>query len=323
MTAAEKVRNVAVPSGTPRQRLDKFLARECPEYSRAQIQRWIRDGQIRVNGEARDPKSPVQGGEVICMTPPRVQPTVLQPQVIPLDVLYEDDDLLVINKAPGMVVHPGAGQREGTLVHALLAHCRELSGIGGVERPGIVHRLDRGTSGLLVVAKHDRAHRGLSAQFAARQVEKTYLALCHGRLAGTGQVDAGIGRHPTDRKRMSTKSRRARPALTYWTAHESFGPACTLLAVRIATGRTHQIRVHCSSLGHPLVGDATYGSAHAMRLVPTESRSVLQDFGRPALHAWQLALRHPMTDVACHWTAPLAEDFACLLERLRMVRDGA
>ena len=241
------------------------------------------------------------------------------PEAIPLTILYEDSSLLVIDKPAGMVVHPAAGHAGGTLVNALLHHCRDLSGIGGVLRPGIVHRLDKGTSGLLVAAKSDAAHWGLAGQFKRHEVKKTYLALVYGNpRADGGRIEAAVGRHPTDRKKMSTQSRRGRDAVSLWRVRERFGPAALLLEVDIETGRTHQIRVHLTDLGYPVVGDRVYGGAGRIRSVEDAAiRSRMKELDRQALHAWRLSFIHPVTGEALSFSSPLPEDIASLCAFLK------
>ncbi len=315
----QHARVLTVPADAAGQRLDRFLADTVPEYSRARLQQWIRDGHVMVGGARIKTSATVRGGERIEILPPVTQPTTLIAEAIPLDILYEDDDIVVINKPAGLAVHPGAGRGSGTLVNALLACVKGLSGIGGVERPGIVHRLDKDTTGVMVVAKHDVAHRNLSQQFQERTVEKCYLAICYGALRGSGTIDLPIGRHPTHRQSMSTRSRQGRPAVTHWRVRESFDTELVLLEVRIATGRTHQIRVHLSAVGHPLVGDPLYGGRKTIQRLPREWQSVVQHFQRPALHAWQLRLQHPMTGAMCEWSAPIPEDLHNLIAELQKI----
>ena len=252
------------------------------------------------------------------MTIPAPKPAGALPEDIPLRIVHEDPFLLVVDKPAGMVVHPAAGHSGGTLVNALLHHCRDLSGIGGVLRPGIVHRLDKETSGLLVVAKSDEAHRGLAGQFKRREVRKTYQAIVYGDpKTDGGRIEAPVGRHPTDRKRMSTQSRRGKGAATVWRVRERFG-AFSLLEVEIETGRTHQIRVHLADIGHPVVGDRIYGGAGRSRTVADPGvRARIRALDRQALHARRLSFAHPVTGEALQFTAPLPEELASLCASLR------
>jgi 23S rRNA pseudouridine1911/1915/1917 synthase len=316
-TAAMQVRVAEHAAGI---RLDRYLADLFDGTSRAQIQRWIAGEHVRVDGRVTKSRHALRGGELIAVSPPAPEPCHLQPEDIPLDVLYEDADLLVINKPAGMVVHPGAGQRTGTLCHALLAHTHDLSGIGGVERPGIVHRLDKGTSGVMVVAKHDAAHLHLAQQFHDRRVKKRYQAVVIGVIPAGGTIDAPIGRHPTQRKAMSTQSTRGKTAVTYWQRREVFGKAAALCDVEIATGRTHQIRVHLAAQGHPLVGDAVYGGGRWSERIPEPWRAVCADWDRPALHAARLAFVPPHGDAPVVWEASMPQSMQDLIDALRSVR---
>jgi 23S rRNA pseudouridine1911/1915/1917 synthase len=285
-----------------RVRLDRFLARELPEYSRSRIQQLIRAGSVRLNGAATRPRQLVRAGDEVEVTEPPPEKIDARPEPIPLDVLFEDKDLIVINKPAGLVVHPGAGHREHTLVNALLSHCPMLSGIGGKERPGIVHRLDKDTSGCLVVAKNDTAHRALSRQFVERTVEKIYLALVAGKLRKqTGVIEEKIGRHPVHRQRMSVASPRGRAAKTEYRVVRT-GDKASLIECRLHSGRTHQVRVHLHHLGHPVLGDKVYASRLA------------RDFPRQMLHAWKLGFRHPSTAEWKNFEAPLPDDFATAME---------
>jgi 23S rRNA pseudouridine1911/1915/1917 synthase len=248
---------------------------------------------------------------------PAPAPAEPRPEDIPIAVVHEDTHLVVLDKPAGLVVHPGAGRTGGTLVNALLRHVRDLSGVGGVLRPGIVHRLDRGTSGLLVVAKDDETHRSLVRQFAGRTVEKEYLALVLGVPArAAGEVDAPIGRDPVHRQRMSVRAPRGREARTSWRIEEHFDGAA-LLRVRLHTGRTHQIRVHLASLGHPLAGDPVYGGTRSPSSRRAEAREALRSLARPALHAARLAFTHPASGERLSFEAPLPLDLATVLDRLR------
>ncbi len=298
-----------VPPHIRRTRADKVLAAAFPEHSRAALQRAFEAGLVRRNGVALAKSDDVKAGDVLEFALPKIMPTELKPVAIPLGVLYEDEHLLAINKAAGMVVHPGVGTGEDTLVHALLAHCAGgLSGVGGVERPGIVHRLDKETSGVLLVAKNDAAHRGLSEQFAGRHLRKEYLALVSGvpRLQ-SGVIERAISRHPVHRERM-TVGEGGRPARTDWAIVEAFGGQAALLRCRIHSGRTHQIRVHLKSIGHPLLGDKVYG---------WKPDPALPAPPRVMLHAERIAFLHPITARPLDVRAPLPEDFAQLLAALR------
>ena len=280
-----------------RLRLDQFLAKQLPEYSRSRLQQLIRSGFVRLNKQTTRPRQIVRGGDKIHLIEPPLEKIEMRPEPIPLDVLFEDDDLIIINKPTDLTVHPGAGQREHTLVNALLSHCTTLSGIGGKERPGIVHRLDKETSGCLVVAKNDIAHRELSKQFAARTVEKIYLALVAGKLRKpTGVIEENIGRHPVQRKRMSVSSKRGRAAKTEYRVIRSSDQA-SLVECRLHSGRTHQIRVHLHHLGHPVLGDKIYAPRFA------------KNFHRQMLHAWKLGFRHPCTGEWRSFEASLPADF--------------
>ncbi|HEV3099456.1 MAG TPA: RluA family pseudouridine synthase, partial [Candidatus Udaeobacter sp.] len=289
---------LVVSANEAKLRLDQFLAKRLPEFSRSRLQQLIRDGFVRFNNSTSRPRQIVQGGDRIELTEPPLEKIETLPEPIPLEILFEDDDLIVINKPAGLVVHPGAGHREHTLVNAVLNHCATLSGIGGKERPGIVHRLDKETSGCVVVAKNDATHRDLSKQFAARTVKKIYLALVAGKLRKpAGVIEERIGRHPVDRKRMSATTLRGRAARTEYRAVRSSDQA-SLIECRLRSGRTHQIRVHLHHLGHPVLGDKVY----APRLA--------KDFPRQMLHAWKLGFRHPRTEEWKNFEAPLPDDFA-------------
>lgn len=289
-----------------RVRLDRFLATEFPVYSRARIQQLIRGGFVRLNDVAARPSDPVRLGDHIELTVPPPAKIDNSPEPIPLDVLFEDDDLIVIDKPAGLVVHPGAGQREHTLVNALLYRCPILSGIGGKERPGIVHRLDKETSGCIVIAKNDETHRGLSAQFASRSVEKIYLALVAGKLKRTGGIiEEKIGRHPVHRQRMTVAFRRGRSAKTEYCVLRA-SETTSLIECRLHSGRTHQIRVHLHHLGHPVLGDKVYAPKRA------------KEHPRQMLHAWKLGFQHPRTGERISFTAPLPEDFVKAMHTLNL-----
>jgi len=302
-----------VPEGIRSLRVDKALALAFREHSRTALQRTCDLGLVLRNGTAVKRDDTVAGGDVIEFSFPATTPTDLTPSKVPLQILFEDRHMLAINKAAGMVVHPGAATGGDTLVHALLGHCAaSLSGIGGVERPGIVHRLDKETTGVMVVAKTDRAHRALADQFATRSLKKEYVALVAGvppLLSGT--IDRAISRHPTHRHRM-TVSEGGRPARTDWERVEAFGDVAALIRLRIFTGRTHQIRVHMKSLGFPLLGDPLYGWKGDSRLkVPPP---------RVMLHAEHLVLAHPVSAKELDLRAPLPKDFQAQIAQLKKLQ---
>jgi len=271
-------------------RLDQYLVARVGGQSRSQIQRLIRDERIRVAGRAARANYPVRHGDVVTVEIPDPQPATPAAQALPVEIVYEDPHILVVNKPAGMVVHPAPAHADGTLVNALLHHVDDLSGVGGELRPGIVHRLDRGTSGLMVVAKHDEAHRELTRQFQDREVEKAYAALAWGEVMQGRRIEADIGRDPHDRKKMSARAKRARTAVTRITWSRNLR-GVSAIHVAIATGRTHQIRVHLSAIGHPIVGDALYGGVR--QRIPAHLRPVLR-LERPFLHAMRLAFGHPV-----------------------------
>jgi 23S rRNA pseudouridine1911/1915/1917 synthase len=305
-----------ITSADVHERLDRFLSQQLQTHSRAYLQQLIERGQVLVDGRVAKSGYRLRTGDRVTVALPAPQPSSTLPERIPLDVLYEDTHLLVVNKPAGMVVHPSPGNTTGTLVNALLAHCAQLSGIGGIERPGIVHRLDKDTSGAIVVAKDDLTHRGLARQFADRQVTKRYIAVVRGAMPeAEGVIDAAIGRHPVHRQKMSTHSRVGREAVTEFRVLERFG-LYTLVELRPRTGRTHQIRVHMAALGHPLLGDPTYGRS---RKEPAGSPLAhqLDWFRRQALHAWTLGFRHPVTDEPIECRAPWPDDLERLLAILR------
>lgn len=300
-------------------RLDQFLAQSLG-WSRARLQKLLKAGLVTVNGAARPAAYRVRAAETVTVQVPPPEPSHLAPEALALDIIFEDRDLLVLNKPPGLVVHPGAGHRQGTLLNALLHHCPELQEIGEVSRPGLVHRLDKDTSGLLVVAKTALAHQSLVGQFAARETHKTYLALVWGRLAEPeGRIDKEIGRHPSQRHKMSVHARRGKSAATRWRVLQEFPGPLTLVELTIETGRTHQIRVHLASLGHPVLGDATYGGG-VSRLAGAPKLAGLKPLvHRQLLHAWRLEVRHPRSDERLSWEAPLPEDFRAVVDRLKEI----
>lgn len=294
-------------------RLDHFLSSVVPDISRSQLQRLIKEGHVRAEGLQIKPGAIVHAGLRVDVEIPPPQPSTVAAEDIPLTVLHDDEDVIVIDKPAGMVVHPGAGHRQGTLVNALLHHVDDLSGIGGEERPGIVHRLDRGTSGLMVVAKNDAAHRELSRQFQDRDVRKTYVALVWGLVQAGRRIDLPIGRDPKDRQKMSTRARHGREAVTRIVSAEPMR-GVTLIEVAIDTGRTHQIRVHLNAINHPIVGDVTYGGVR--RHVPADVRAVSR-LERPFLHAHTLAFRHPSDGRELSFESALPPDLKDVLDRLK------
>ncbi|HVZ23257.1 MAG TPA: RluA family pseudouridine synthase, partial [Vicinamibacterales bacterium] len=293
-------------------RLDAFLASALPGHSRSQLQRLIKDGLVTGGTDLR-PSTVVKPGQSFTIELPEPEPATAAAENLPLPILYEDADVVVIDKPAGMVVHPAAGHSSGTVVNALLFHVDDLSGVGGELRPGIVHRLDRGTSGVMIAAKNDAAHQELARQFSDREVEKEYIALVWGLVQAGRRIDDPIGRDPKDRQKMSTRARRARSAVTRVTRAEHL-KGVSLLQVAIHTGRTHQIRVHLSAIGHPIVGDPTYGGVH--RHVPGDLRAV-QRLERPFLHAWRIAFTHPTEHRRMEFTAPVPADLQAVIDDIR------
>jgi 23S rRNA pseudouridine1911/1915/1917 synthase len=312
---SSRTENFIVEKSPPNERLDIFLRTKFPAVSRGALQRLIEEGHIRVNGKSVKPTQHPRAGEKIEVHWPEPKSSEAQPEKIPLDILFEDKSLLVLNKPAGLVVHPAAGHEEHTLVNALLHHCKSsLSGIGGVARPGIVHRLDKETSGCLVVAKNDAAHVALAEQFALREVKKIYNAIICGVLAReSGEIKAAIARHPSHRKRMAVRDDNSgRAAHTSYKILERLNSA-TLVEAQIHTGRTHQVRVHFQFIGHPLVGDDTYGARQNARL------KELTNYAAPRvmLHAKELSFIHPRRKKLMTFEAPLPEDFLAALKFLR------
>lgn len=293
-------------------RIDRYLVGILPGQSRSQIQRLIKESLVRIDQQPVRPNKIVHAGDAIVVEVPAPVGATPEPEALDLDVLYEDPDLVVVNKPAGMVVHPAAGHARGTLVNALLHRITDLSGVGGEMRPGIVHRLDRGTSGLMVIAKNDRAHAELSRQFHDREVEKEYVALVWGVVQAGRRIDEPIGRDPIDRKKMSARARRARSATTRVTKAIHLR-GVSLLNVAIATGRTHQIRVHLSAIGHPIVGDAIYGGIR--RRMAGDVRPVLR-LERPFLHAGRLVFHHPGDGRRMEFTCPLPGDLQSVLDAI-------
>ena len=298
-------------------RLDSFLAGQLNRYSRSFLKKVISEGGVSVDGKVSKPSRLLCGGETIIVRIEPPKPAVAEPENIPLAMIYEDAHLLAVDKPAGIVVHPAPGHPGGTLVNALLHHCRDLSGIGGRLRPGIVHRLDLGTSGVMVVAKNETAHRGMAAQFKDRQVRKIYKAVVFGQpTKESGQVDQPIGRDRVNRIKISTATDRPRSAVSRYSVEETF-TEFALLTVSLLTGRTHQVRVHMAHLGHPLVGDSLYGGARWRCVRNPRQRAAAKSFGRPALHAAVLELKPPITGRDLCFEAPLAADVVDLLNALR------
>lgn len=308
----------AVDPGQIGQRLDVFLPQMDNSLSRSQVKRAIEEGDVLVNNLAPKPSQRLKEGDIVKLTQRPAAEAEARPQEIPLNIAYEDEAIIVVNKEAGMVVHPAPGNYEKTLVNALLFHCHDLSGIGGILRPGIVHRLDKGTSGLIVAAKSDAAHRALAAQFKNHEVDKLYIALVWGNIKGEqGEIELPVGRHPGDRKKMSTKSKRGRDAITRWKVRERYGLA-TLLDVEIKTGRTHQIRVHLADNGYPVVGDTVYGSASRIRTVAdVVLKNRFKALNRQALHAARLSFVHPISQEKIFFESAMPEDMESLCNELR------
>ena len=297
-------------------RLDLFLSDEKKVATRSQVKRLIEEGNVKINGAVViKPSRKIRQNDKIELTIPAPVSSKIKAQNIPLEIIYEDKKLIVINKSSGMIVHPAGRRRTETLVNALLYHCKDLSGIGGELKPGIVHRLDEGTSGAILVAKDDESHLFLSKQFQNREVSKTYLALVYGNPSDKGIVDCAIGRSVGDRKKFSSRTKKGRNALTEWKVKKHFGKDLALLEVTIHTGRTHQIRVHLTEKGFPLVGDPLYGRRKERRGIDEKLRQVISDFKRPALHAWKLGFKHP-NGKKMKFTAEMPNDLKNIIDEL-------
>lgn len=305
MVKEEKTETLRIPPEFSGKRADVVLPQFLPGLTRSQIKRLIDDNNVLVDGEPIKPSRKFEGGEVVHVTIPPAEPVEAEPEEIPLRVLFEDDDIIVVDKPPGMTVHPGAGVKKGTLVNALLYWCEDLAGIGGKIRPGIVHRLDKNTSGVMVVAKNDIAHNSLVEQFKNRTVEKRYLAIVEGAMKReAGSFSSKIGRHPTQRVKMTSRKDGGREALTLWKVLKRYKNA-TLVEAEPKTGRTHQIRVHFSENGHPILADDVYGrKGRKSGALNAAAKKV----GRQALHASKLGLVHPRTGECMKFTAPMPED---------------
>jgi 23S rRNA pseudouridine1911/1915/1917 synthase len=297
-------------------RLDQFLTGQLG-WSRARFQKLLKSGRVLVNGEMRPASYRVRAGDALVVSVPEPSPSHLTPEALPLAILFEDTDLLVVNKPPGLVVHPGAGHRAGTLLNALVHHCPELKDIGEVSRPGLVHRLDKDTSGLIAVAKTALAHTNLVAQFQAHTIRKQYQALVWGRLPEIeGEIDREVGRHPTARQKMSVHARRGKRAVTFWRVIQEFPGPLTLVGLTPQTGRTHQLRVHLAAINHPVLGDATYGGGVSRLAGHPQLVGLKPLVHRQLLHAWRLGVTHPRTGAPMTWEAPLPEDFQVVVEHL-------
>jgi 23S rRNA pseudouridine1911/1915/1917 synthase len=309
-----------VPEELEGTRLDRCLAELNPDWTRSRARKLIDNGDVLLNEASAKASTTVHAGDTVVVDEPPPSPLEVVAEDIPLDVVYEDHDLLVINKPAGLVIHPAAGNPTGTLVNALLHHCRDLSGIGGVERPGIVHRLDKDTSGIMVVAKSDRAHLGLSIAFRRHTIRKTYFAVCYGNPEPTdGIVEAPIARHPRNRQEMAVV-REGRPARTRYQVEQEFA-GISVVNCHPVTGRTHQIRVHMAHIGHAIVGDPLYSGRQWRNLADPRIQSACRSFPRQALHARRLAFEHPVSKEAVEFEAPLPPDLEELLRVLREYSD--
>ncbi len=312
--------HVVVDKTDSEKRLDFFVSSTIPDCSRSLASSLIQDGIIKVNDIVKKPGYKIKPGEVITGYIPCPEEPVFEPEPIQLNIIHEDDHIIVLNKQAGIVVHPAPGHYSGTLVNGLLFHCPDLKHINGELRPGIVHRLDKDTTGVLVVAKNHQSHLQLASLFKDRKIEKRYLAIVYGIMKeDTGSITKPIGRHPSDRKKMSTNSRHPRTAETAWKIKERF-EGFTLLEVSIKTGRTHQIRVHCSSIHHPVVGDQVYGGKKAIKgfVQKKEALELIKPMSRQMLHAQSLSFNHPVTGEKMRFKAPLPDDMEELIRGLRM-----
>jgi 23S rRNA pseudouridine1911/1915/1917 synthase len=305
---------LTVTPGESRTRLDHYLSKKIVELTRSRIKKLVEDGNVLLNGAVTKAGAMLRTGDLVTVSLPDPRPSEVQPEAIPLSVLYEDSDLIVIDKAPGMVVHPAHGHQTGTLVNALLDHCHDLSGIGGITRPGIVHRLDKGTSGVMVAAKNDNAHQLLSAQFKDHTIGRVYLAAVRGELReDTGRIEKPLARHTKDRKKIAVRDSGRKAVTEYEVLGRRQG--ISLVKLTPGTGRTHQLRVHLASLGHPILGDPTYGGGvRSLHLVSNEAAILLRALKRPALHAVKLEFDHPSTKKRMSFEVPPPEDIAGLFD---------
>jgi 23S rRNA pseudouridine1911/1915/1917 synthase len=323
-TSRDGTIEVTIDAAEAGERLDRVLAARLDRLSRSRLKSLIEEGRVRLAGATiEEPSYRVKPGQTFAIIIPEIVPALPAAQSLPLDILYEDSDVIVLMKPPGMAVHPGPGTPDRTLVNALIAHCGDsLSGIGGVRRPGIVHRLDKDTSGLLVAAKTDLAHQGLAADFARHDIERAYLAVVWGIPSPrSGEIEGAIGRHPTNRKKMAIVTRGGKPALTRYKVVRPLGRGASLVECRLATGRTHQIRVHLTALGHPVIGDPVYGRPTPARLalLSPAQQQVARAMGRQALHAYRLGFRHPRSGEQLVWESDLPADIENLIESLESV----
>lgn len=307
------IHTFTVASADTKTRLDIFLSQKLPELTRSRIKKLIEDGQTSLNNKPAKAGVKIKTGDQIGITIPAPQPIKAEPEKIPLDIVYEDRHIIVINKPHGLAVHPGAGRAKGTLVNALLYHCKDLSGIGGALRPGIVHRIDKDTSGVLVVAKTDKSHQFLSKQFKEHSMKRRYLALVWGMVKNDeGTIDLPIGRHVSERKKMSVRTSRGRRAVTHYKVIKRFDNF-TLIEATLETGRTHQIRVHLSAIHHPVAGDPVYGKKNMPSGLSPKLTILLKNLKRQALHAQTLGIIHPETKEYMEFTAPLPEDIMSII----------
>ncbi|MBW2619483.1 MAG: RluA family pseudouridine synthase [Deltaproteobacteria bacterium] len=301
------------------ERLDVFVCQRLPSLNRSQIKRLIDQGLVYLDGEPAKAGARLKAGQEIKVSLPPPQPAGLEPEPLDLEIVYEDEDLIVINKPPGLVVHPAPGHPTGTLVHGLLHHCPGIAGVGGKSRPGIVHRLDKDTSGLIVAAKHDQAHQALSEAFAGRRVAKAYLTILLGRPRWQAQeVCSLIGRHPQRRKKMAVVDG-GREAISRFKVKRELAGPLTLMEVELQTGRTHQIRVQAAHLGHPVLGDPLYGSRSREKSLTRPVREAASRIERQMLHAWRLAFEHPMSGRSLQFEATLPQDFQCIVDNLSYI----
>ena len=312
-------RQLLFPDDRPAERLDTFIAECLPDISRSQLKKLIDRGQITLNGVTTKASSKLKGGESIQITLPAPEPIKALAENIPLHILYEDQDLIVVNKPAGMVVHPAAGHFHGTLVNALLYHCTDLAGIGGDLRPGIVHRIDKDTAGVIVVTKNDQSHQHLAAQFKDHSIKRCYLALVHGAPDNhSGTIDQPIGRHPTQRKKMSGKSRNSKRAVTHWKTLKQYNSSrLSLLELHLETGRTHQIRVHFAEINCPLIGDPLYGnSSRTTAIRDMELRKLIHQLPGQALFAQSLGFIHPKSGKYLEFSCEMPETLQNILTYL-------